>query len=79
MANVGNMPFGETAMLVVLYEYKNRNNSNNNSVATMKDYYSRNVDQQKEWNNTYMEIHLSRKVFMGSNNKDVQKDLDKGV
>ena len=27
VANVGNMPFGENAMIVVLYEYKNRNNS----------------------------------------------------
>ena len=26
-----------------------------------------------------MDMHLSRKVIIGSNNKDVQKDLDKGV
>ena len=71
MANVGNMPFEETAMLVVLHEYKKRNNSNTNSVATMKDYYSGSVDQNKEWNITYIIIHLSRKVVMGSNNKDV--------
>ena len=25
-----------------------------------------------------MNIHLSRKIIMGSNNKDVQKDLDRG-
>ena len=45
----------------------------------MKDYYNGNPDQQKEWNETYMDMHLSRKVIMGSNNRDEQKDLDKGV
>ena len=66
-------------MLVVLQAY--RNNNNNNGVATMKDYYNGNSDKQKEWNETYMdmEMHLSRKVIMGSNNREVQKDLDKGV
>ena len=63
--NVGNIPFGETAMLVLLHDYKNRNNSNNNSGATMKDYYSRTTDQKKEWNNTYMNIHLSKKGNYG--------------
>ena len=29
--------------------------------------------------NTYMDMYLSRKVIVGSNNKDVQKDLDKSV
>ena len=66
-------------MLVVLYEYINRNNSNNDSVATMKDYYSRAADKQKEWNDTYMNIYLSRKVIMTFGNRDIQKDLDKGV
>ena len=79
VANVGNMPFGETEMLVILQAYKNNNNSNNRSVATMKDYYNGDLDQQKEWNDTYMDVHLSRKVIMGSTNRDVQKDLDKGV
>ena len=81
VANVGNMPFGENAMLVVLYEYKNRNNSNsnNNSAATMNDYYGGTADEKKEWNKTYMNIHLTRKIIMGANNRDVQKDLDKGV
>jgi len=79
VANVGNMPFGETEMLVILQAYKNKNNSNNTSVATMKDYYNGNIDEQKEWNETYMDMYLSRKVIMGSNNREVQKDLDKGV
>jgi len=79
VANVGNMPFGETEMLVILQAYKNKNNSNNTSVATMKDYYNGNIDEQKEWNETYMDVHLSRKVIMGSINREVQKDLDKGV
>ena len=45
VANMGNMPFGEIAMLVILHDYKNRNNSNNNSVATTKDYYSGTADE----------------------------------
>ena len=66
-------------MLVVLYEYKDRNNSNNNSVATMKDYYSGTADKQKEWNDTYMDIHLLQQIIMTCLNRDVQKNLDKGV
>ena len=73
------MPLGETEMLVILQAYKNNNNSNNSSVATMKDYYNGNIGKQKEWNETYMDVHLSRKVIIGSNNREVQKDLDKGV
>ena len=61
-------------MLVVLQGYKYKNNSNNSSVATMKDYYNGDANQQKEWNNTYMDMHLLRKVIMGSNNRDVQKN-----
>merc|ERR1719491_2905234 len=45
----------------------------------MIDYYNGTSDEQKEWNETYMDMHLSRKVIMGSNNREVQKDLDKGV
>ena len=59
VANVGNMPFGETEMLVVLQAY--RNNNNVSGVATMKDYYNGNLDQQKEWNEMYMDMHLSRR------------------
>merc|ERR1712238_408302 len=77
VANVGNMPFGETEMLVVLQAYRTSNN--NTGVATMIDYYNGNCDEQKEWNETYMDMHLSRKVIMGSNNREVQQDLDKGV
>ena len=40
----------------------------------MKDYYNGDANQQKEWNNTYMDMHLLRKVIMGSNNRDVQKN-----
>jgi len=64
-------------MLVVLQAYRTSNN--NTGVATMIDYYNGNSDEQKEWNETYMDMHLSRKVIMGSNNREVQKDLDKGV
>merc|ERR1719491_1993481 len=45
----------------------------------MIDYYNGTSDEQKEWNETYMDMHLSRKVIMGSINREVQKDLDKGV
>ena len=69
----------KTKMVVVLHAYKNKISSNNSSVATMKDYYNGNADQQKEWNNSYMDMYLSRKVIIGSNNRDIQKDLDKGV
>ena len=74
VANVGKMPFGETAiLLVVLHEYKNRNNSNNNSVATMKDYYSGTADKQKEWNNMYMNIYLSQKTIMACSNRTYRR------
>ena len=79
VTNVGNMLFGKTIMLVVLHEYKNRNNSNNNSVSIMKDYYSGTTNEQKKWNNMYTNVHLSQKIIMTCGNRDVQKDLDKGV
>ena len=79
VATMGNMMFGETAILVILHKYKNRNNSNTNSDATMKDYYRGTIDEQKKWKNTYMNIHLSQKIIMTCSNRDIQKDLDKGV
>ena len=37
------------------------------------------MEERKAWNETYMNLHLTRKLITGCANDDVAKDLDKGV
>ena len=48
-------------------------------MVTMSDYYDGTVEERKVWNETYMNLHLTRKLITGCANEDVAKDLDKGV
>ena len=42
-------------------------------VVTMSDYYNETVEEQKIWNKTYMNLHLTRKLITGCANEDVAK------
>ena len=80
VANVGNMPFGENMMLAIMFSEQNKNVSGGSPIeVTMSDYYDGTVEEQKAWNETYMNLHLTRKLITGCANEDVAKDLVKGV
>ena len=80
VANVGNMPFGENMMLAIMFSEQNKNISGGAPIeVTMSDYYDGTVEERKVWNETYMNLHLTRKLITGCAIEDVAKDLDKGV
>ena len=71
VANVGNMPFGENMMLAIMFSEQNKNVGGWSPIeVTMKDYYDGTVEEQKVWNETYMNFHLTRKLITGCANED---------